>query len=672
MRAVRKYRRSVMLTLVLVALGAAVCRGVVSSQIVSGNSPGYFVIQVVDMQTGRGVPLVELRTTNNVRYYTDSGGIVVFREPGLMDEEVFFHVSSHGYRYPVDGFGYRGVRLRTEAGATARIEIERINVAERLYRVTGQGIYRDSILAGRSVPVEEAALNGKVMGQDSVFTCLYGGRLFWMWGDTNRPSYPLGNFEMSGAFSDLPGCGGLNPDMGVNLEYIVGDDGFSRPICPLDEPGVVWLDGLMSVEGPEGGKRMVAHFARLRGLGEVLERGIVAFDDGSRTFRPVFRGEPDAAAFTNTAHAFGVRSGGSDYYYFSSPSPLAVRMRVKATWKCVTDPNRYEILAAREGQSPRASCMHLGAKSDEAVYCWMSFGELKRSGGRDVENLGEELRQERKRARIADIETGKAVSPHNGTVYYNAYRGRWIAIFVQEGGESSYLGEVWYGEADTPAGPWGYARRIVTHDGYSFYNPKQHPYFDQAGGGRVYFEGTYSCTFSRSSEYPTPRYDYNQIMYRLDLSDKRLALPVAVYRVRTGDHGTAYMLHGQIQESGLWNNVEGIPFYAFEPDRATGELAPVYAQRASSLNHQAARLTTKRPVSSAQPLFCALPTQADNPCVVGLYEYRSKESDQCIYSTRPDVHRGEWDRADEPLCCVWKPPGGILLYDGGAKPLSMH
>src|SRR5260370_42295651 len=57
----------------------------------------YFVIQVVDDQTGRGVPLVELKTTNDAAWWTDSNGIVAFDEPGLMDREVFFHISSSGY-----------------------------------------------------------------------------------------------------------------------------------------------------------------------------------------------------------------------------------------------------------------------------------------------------------------------------------------------------------------------------------------------------------------------------------------------------------------------------------------------------------------------------------------------------------------------------------------------
>lgn len=43
----------------------------------------------------------------------------------------------------------------------------------------------------------------------------------------------------------------------------------------------------------------------------------------------------------------------------------------------------------------------------------------------------------------------------------------------------------------------------------------------QQGGRFVYFEGTYTNTFTSNRE-KTPRYDYNQIMYRLDLADNRL------------------------------------------------------------------------------------------------------------------------------------------------------
>lgn len=104
-------------------------------------SARYFGIQVIDQESRRGVPLVTLETVSKVRYVTDSNGWVAFLEPGLMNRKVFFGVSSHGYEFPKDGFGSRGKVLETIPGEVAVIEIERRNIAQRLYRVTGEGIY---------------------------------------------------------------------------------------------------------------------------------------------------------------------------------------------------------------------------------------------------------------------------------------------------------------------------------------------------------------------------------------------------------------------------------------------------------------------------------------------------------------------------------------------------
>jgi hypothetical protein len=163
------------------------------------------------------VPLVELRTVSQIRYFSDSNGVVAFDEPGALGQKVFFHVKSHGYEYTKDGFGYRGVALETKPGGSVRIKIKRLNVARRLYRITGGGIYRDSLLTGTRVPIAEPLLNGQVFGQDSVVTAIFGGKIHWFWGDTNRPGYPLGNFHVPGATSELPGRGGLDPALGVNL-----------------------------------------------------------------------------------------------------------------------------------------------------------------------------------------------------------------------------------------------------------------------------------------------------------------------------------------------------------------------------------------------------------------------------------------------------------------------
>ncbi len=75
-------------------------------------------------------------------------------------------------------------------------------------------------------------------------------------------------------------------------------------------------------------------------------------------------------------------------------------------------------------------------------------------------------------------------------------------IAVQQGG-SSLLGEVWYAEAPQPTGPWRRAKKIVTHDRYSFYNPVQHPFFDQDGGRRDLLRG--HVRRRRSPAIPWPR-----------------------------------------------------------------------------------------------------------------------------------------------------------------------
>ncbi len=612
----------------------------------------YFSIQVLDRQTGRGVPLVELRTTNSVRCFTDSNGIVAFCEPGLMDREVFFFVESHGYEFPKDGFGYRGVRLKTTPGTTAVIKIDRLNVAERLYRVTGQGIYRDSILTGRPAPLQNPVLNGQVMGQDSVDTCIYHGRLFWLWGDTGKPSYPLGHFGTAGAVSDLPGRGGLDPAVGVNLEYFVDKDGFSRPIARLKEPGLVWLDGLLTVNDDQGRERMVARFARLKNLGTTLEVGLVVFNDATGSFEPVVRADPNVLPHRAFGHAERVAAAGHDYYYFTLPFPTVVRMRVEAKWGDVIDPNRYEVFTS----------LQPGLTGSIERPRWIRFAELTAGENSARARVGKALQQEKKDTVLYDIGSGKAVAPHGGSACFNAYRRKWVMIFVQQWGETSALGEVWYAEADTPVGPWAYARKIVTHNKYSFYNPKHHPLFDQDGGRMIYFEGTYTWTFSGSEERATPRYDYNQIMYRLTLDDPRLVLPAPVYRMRGG---TEYVLRDAVADGAKWDAVESVAFYAVEPDRARDGLIPIYAVRVGDSDS----LATKPPAPSDKPLFYALPPAepaSANACVVPLYVYRRGDPQQRVYST--EASKEGWTREDKPLCRVWRTPPGPLLIDGNAGP----
>ena len=477
-----------------------------------------FGVRVVDNETGRGVPLVELRTTNQLRFVTDSAGWAAIDKPELNGQEVFFFVTSHGYEYPADGFGFHGKRLQVEAGKRETLQIKRLNVAERLYRITGEGIYADSVRLGEDVPLEFPLLNAQVSGQDSVQTAIYHDRIWWFWGDTSRLSYPLGHFGTAGATSELPGRGGLDPSVGVNLTYFAGDNGFSRPMFDLGRPGVVWTDAVFTLKDNDGVERLVCHYSRRKGLAEQLEHGLAVLDDERNMFEPLIQLSEDALLFPQ-GHAFPVRDeSGTEYIYFATPYPL---VRVEAEWDAVLDLMRYEAWTpVRRG----------GSKSDlerdadgRLVYDWKP--DTPALGPADYNRLIQRgtISADEAIVRTVDAETGDAIQLHGGTVHWNEHRQRWVMIAVQTFGKPSLLGEVWYAEADQPQGPWPRAVKVVSHDDYSFYNPAHHPFFDSKGGRYIYFEGTYTHTFSGNKD-PTPRYDYNQIMYRLDLDAPELSV----------------------------------------------------------------------------------------------------------------------------------------------------
>ncbi|MCG8650339.1 MAG: hypothetical protein MI861_10940 [Pirellulales bacterium] len=514
-----------------------------------GTPRRYFAIKVVDSETGRGVPLVQLKTVNDAVYYTDSAGWVAFDEPGLMDREVFFDVSSHGYEFAADGFGYRGIRLKTTPGRSSRVTLPRKNVAERVYRLTGQGIYRDSVLLGQPTPIRQPNLNGDVLGQDTVQAALYRGRIHWFWGDTNRPSYPLGQFKTSGATSLLPGDGGLDPAQGVDLKYFVDDQGFSRQMAPLEGPGAIWLHGLFVLRIGDQ-EKMIAHYARVKSLAERLEHGLVLFNDQTQSFEKLVQFQDDVFLFPR-GQSLAYEHGTDDYIYFCTPFPA---VRVKANEEAIRDPAQYESYTClRPGtgyelevpQVERDESGKLVVNDDHVKHRRESNAPLierdragnvvwewkKNTGAIDASKLHQLIQQgllKPAEAKLAlfDEANQQLVHLHAGSVHWNAYRNRWIMIAEQLGGETSLLGELWYAEAQRLEGPWENARHIVTHHKYSFYNPTHHVFFDQQDGRVIFFQGTYADTFSKSA-VPTPRYNYNQIMYRLDLANPRLNLPPA-------------------------------------------------------------------------------------------------------------------------------------------------
>ncbi len=528
--------------------------------------------------------------------------------------------------------------------------------------MTGAGIYRDSVLTGDQVPIREPLLNGQVVGQDSVLNAVYQGKVHWFWGDTNRPDYPLGNFHVPGATSELPGHGGLEPETGVNLTYLVDDKGFARPTAPLPGEGPTWLSGLVVLKDQDARERMFAVYAKIRRQLEVYQRGLVEFDPRTQRFNKVVQ-FPESSKFAGEhpdGHPFLYQDHGVEYVYYATPFPL---IRIPAKPELLTQPVNCEAYSSLV-RGTRSSQQQFDRSPDGGLrYGWKPNTQLLRQDQQDRLISGRQIEPDESLLNLRDIDSGKVVLAHGGSVYWNAYRQRWVMITVESYGSTSFLGEVWYAEADTPVGPWVYARKIVTHDKYSFYNPKQHPFFDKDNGRIIFFEGTYTTTFSGNHD-PTPRYDYNQVMYQLDLSDRRLALPVAIYEDPAGTGVAARLVPKASLTGGESAAPRKVAFFA--PVREGIATLPVCEQFDAKRGQTLRVGSTDRQSSpdEPQPLFFILPADIKDytSATAPLYEYQSEGGNGRLYSVEPRSPSGRSRWTSRVLGRVWLNPARLRLW----------
>jgi hypothetical protein len=368
------------------------------------------------------------------------------------------------------------------------------------------------------VPLREPVLNGQVLGCDSVQTVVYHGRIYWFWGDTNWPSYPLGSFKMTGATSLLPEDGGLDPEKGVDFDYFLAENGFVKKTVPWPGTGPTWVSGpIVLGDGEE--QRLFAHYQDIEGGGASFKasaQGLAEFNDDAKEFRKVAEFAMDGP-FPHGAHPVLHEEGGMRHIYFCDPFPL---VRVEATAEALADLSRYEAHTCLKGGTRLADGQLDRDSTGHVKWSWKRNTDPVRPQDQEQLVKRKELDRDEAILTLRDAESEDIVVAHRGSVAYNAFRKRWIMIFGQIFGTSS-LGEIWYAESGALTGPWSRARKIVSHDRYTFYNPRHHPMLDAEGGRIIYFEGTYTAAFSGNDD-KTPRYDYNQIMYRLDLADPRL------------------------------------------------------------------------------------------------------------------------------------------------------
>lgn len=427
-------------------------------------------IRVIDEDTGWPVPLVELRTTHQVRFVSDNAGVIAFDLPELMGRETWFSIEGHGYEVAKDGFGYRGIRFIPQPGTTQTVPVKRRLPAKRLGRLTGGGLFGESQQLGEESAWREQGL----LGCDSVQTAVHNGRMYWLWGDSVLPKYPLGLFHMTGATTGLQPLDSFEPPVRLRYSYFTDASGQPRVVGRMDGTGPTWISGFVSLPDAQGRNRLVGTYIKVQPPLAAYECGLCVWNEEKALFEPhrvLWSKTPDVpeAPLSPDGHpVFYTDKTGKRWVLFGDPFP---RLKCAARFEAWQNPKAWETL------QPQVS------------------------------------------VRAAD--SGEKLQPHRGSIAWNAYRKRWVTVFTQLHGSPSSLGELWYAEADHPTGPWGPAVKVVTHAHYTFYNPRLHPEFTPADSPILLFEGTYTRQFSGATTV-TPRHDYNQVLYRLDLDDPAL------------------------------------------------------------------------------------------------------------------------------------------------------
>ena len=427
-------------------------------------------IEVVEKGSGWPVPLVELRTTHHARFVTDNAGVIAFDLPELMGREVWFDVHGHGYEVPRDGFGQHGVRLKPEAGKTLKVEVNRTILAKRLGRLTGGGLFAESQKLGRELQWRESG----VLGCDSVQNAVHRGRLFWAWGDTTLANYPLGLFDMTSATTAVRPLESFEPPLRLKFDHFADARGVPLVVAKMPGSGPTWVSGYVSLPDKSGAARLVGTYVKIKPPLEAYESGLCVWNEKTETFerlRVVWTKSataPKPPPLPEGHPVFWKDASGKAWVLFGNPLPT---LRCPATFEAWRDSSTWEILKPQET--------------------------------------------------LASVADGKTVKPHSGSIAWNAFRKRWVTVFMEKFGKPSVFGELWYAEADTPTGPWGKTVKVLSHENYTFYNPRLHAEFTPEGSPILLFEGTYTVQFA-DKPMPTPRYDYNQILYRLDLDDPKL------------------------------------------------------------------------------------------------------------------------------------------------------
>lgn len=523
-----------------------------------------FVIHVTDKASGRGIPLAELSLENGLRLISDNDGFITLFAPDLLGLSVRFKVSGHGYSTgKKDFWGDESLSVTISEGGFHELELSRLQPAERLYRITGAGRFNHTILSGRQPSfLGRASLPGQVIGQDSLICLPWNNQIWNFYGDT------LGlkgfNFSAACATIPLPEKNEYDPELGIPLKYMVDESGFARKMIETGKKGFTWIEYVVPVKF--GTSRMkeslIAKYVLHSSLEKVEESGFAVFNQGRGNFSIIKRFK--SARPHKCTHPFPVDfNGKKQFFLFPWEMTSTGLSKLMDEKQHLFYSPLIEVAGERNHHSDDTFSWEnrnykiRRDKFGKAAYEWQP-GSLAVSTKVQSELLKQKLlRPEEALFAPIELSSGKRVYNFNGSIAFNPWKGRWIMI-----NQGNKAGEIIYSEADTPTGPWSFARKVSWFKNYNLYNPVLHPWFFKDNGRVILFEGTYTNYFS-ASPGKSPEADYNQVMFRLDLSQSQLIMPIPIYRVNVTKNKVRLFDGETLYKEGLWGQVEGIEFFAF-------------------------------------------------------------------------------------------------------------
>ena len=448
--------------------------------------PEYFGVRVVDSSSGRGIPAARVSVLHWLDQWSDSLGYVAFQEPALATPtQLFVTVES-------DNYDKLAVSLNASLGRSLSLQLRRQLPAERLYRVTGPGIFRDAVLLGAKLPPAAAAvaasdsdLSHGIAGQDAMISAQFRDKIVLSFGDTRSASDGAGQTMTSNALAPTQAFSRERILDGLPLSYSLSPSGETRPSLPLhvSERSVCEFGMPFARKGTnDSSVEIGALSATSRGLFVVFTKrprgnmgpswadcttccwGIARYDIDTRVYRPqvLFPLKSPMFGRVTASQSLVTTEDGVERIYFTVQKPI-VRVAVSAI-------------------------ANLSAFEEVAVASPFTDQDINRAAVTHVASAG-------------------------------------LFVMIAEGREPR-MGDILAATAKSLAGPWSSLCRIassnLTHN--ALYNPSIHTTINGSSGAEIIWSATLSDGYTTNSVHKqdgltVPRYNYEVIMHRVRLDD---------------------------------------------------------------------------------------------------------------------------------------------------------